>query len=334
MENFRTEFEIEPLPQKIPYPGKILAIGSCFAENLSNKLSYYKFHQLLNPTGIIFNPLSCAETLEFALDLKDWNNGRLYQQENLWVSLSHHGSFSHTDKSQVEQNIHACLKNGKAFAKNMQTLVITWGTAWVYRWKETGEIVANCHKIPSNHFSKELLSIESIVDRYENLFSHLHSSHPDCRVILTVSPIRHWKDGVIQNQESKATLRLAIRELQQRFPNLYYFPSYELMMDDLRDYRFYDADMLHPNSTALTYIWERFKQACIDPNTYQLMTRIGKIQQAVIHKPLQPNGANYKNHVKRTLNLMEALEKEEVWLNFEAERKGLVRWLNSRQSTD
>lgn len=320
---FRTEFTIDPLPQLIQYPGKVLGIGSCFAQHIGTQLSYFKFHNYLNPTGIVFNPISCADALKWVWGLQTWTPHRLIQHQGRWHSLDHHSSFSTIDRERVEDQIKTALSLAKSHVSGLQTLILTWGSAWVYRWKDTGAIVANCHKIPASSFTKELLSVEEIVAYYKPLLAHIQEQSPECQIILTVSPVRHWKDGVTHNQESKATLRLAVRALQQQFPSVYYFPSYELMMDDLREYRFYEPDMLHPNATAISYIWERFKTASIHPDSYPLMDRIDKIQKALGHRPHDPHGAAYKKHIKNVLNWMEALESEEVWLNFEAEKRGL-----------
>lgn len=318
---FRTEFSIDPLSKPLSYPGKIVGIGSCFAQHMGARLSDHKFGNVLNPTGIMFNPISCASTLKWIWGIEIWSPDHLLKYENRWHSLDHHSRFSHESKEAVAHHIQKALAEAQAVVSGIQTLILTWGSAWVYRWKDTGRVVANCHKIPASFFEKKLLSVEEIVSCYEPLFAHIQQHSPACQMILTVSPIRHWKDGVIQNQESKATLRLAVKALQKQFPSLYYFPSYELMMDDLRDYRFYEADMIHPNPIALTYIWERFKQACIHPQCYGLMDRIHKIQQALAHRPLNPQSDGYKKHVKKVLNWIETLESEEVWLNFESERR-------------
>ena len=322
---FRTEFSIDPLPKPLTYPGEIVGVGSCFAQHMGARLSHYKFRNVLNPTGIVFNPISCADALRWAWGMETWSPGHLLEYAGRWHSLDHHSSFSHEQKEAVEHHIQKGLADVQAAVSEIQSLILTWGSAWVYKWKDSGRVVANCHKIPASFFEKELLSVEEIVSYYEPLFAYIQKHTPACQIILTVSPVRHWKDGVIQNQESKAILRLAIRALQERFPSLYYFPSYELMMDDLRDYRFYEADMLHPNSIAITYIWERFKEACIHPQCYGLMGRIHKIQQALAHRPVNPQSEGYKKHIKKALNWIETLESEEVWLNFEAEKEGLNR---------
>ena len=320
---FRTAFEINSLPQPITYPGEILGVGSCFAQHMGAQLSHYKFRNVLNPTGIVFNPIACADALKWVWGMETWTPDRLLNHDDRWHSLDHHSSFSHNRKEELEARISSAFSQAKSIVKGIQTLVLTWGSAWVYTWLESGRVVTNCHKIPASSFEKRLLTVEEIVASYAPLITHIHKHSPACQIILTISPVRHWKDGVIQNQESKATLRLAIRALQEQFPALYYFPSYELMMDELRDYRFYEADMLHPNSTAISYIWDRFKQACIHPECYGLMDRIHKIQQALAHQPLNPEGEGYIKHTKKVLKWIETLESEEVWLNFEAEKRSL-----------
>ena len=325
---FRTQFEIPPLEDPIRYPGSLMGMGSCFAEHMIQKLNRYKFEVLSNPLGILFNPISCAKGLEYLLGLESLSERQLILHEGNWVSLDHHGRFSASTKQELEKEIELSLEQGRVFLKNAQYILLTFGTAWVYRWKDSGEIVANCHKIPASRFEKVLLPVEAIVSRFEKILTCLNEEFPHLRLICTVSPIRHWKDGALNNQVSKSVLRLALFELQKRFDSLYYFPAYELLMDDLRDYRFYAPDMLHPNETAIAYVWERFKEACIHSDAHPLMEKVHKIALGLEHKPRDTSSEAYQIHLKKLLNSIKVLESEEACLNFESEKRKVEGMLN------
>ncbi|MEM6631573.1 MAG: GSCFA domain-containing protein [Bacteroidota bacterium] len=326
---FRTKFEISELAKKIEYPGNLLAIGSCFADNMALALDLYKFQVLSNPFGIMFNPISCVNTLEYILGSQSFSEEELIFHEERWISLNHPSPFAAVSKKQAAESIEAAIDKGKEFLLNADYLLLTWGTAWVYRWKTSQQVVANCYRLPANQFEKELLSVESIVSRYEKVLNLLFERFPKIQLICTLSPIRHWKDGATHNQVSKSVLRLALYELQQRFEMIYYFPAYELLMDDLRDYRFYAADMLHPSEIAVQYIWERFKASCIHSDCHSIIDQLQKISKGLQHKPRKAQSEGYQKHLKKLIKSIEVLESKEPCLNFETEKEMIGKLVHS-----
>ncbi len=283
MESFRTEIRLPGYDLLIGHGEGVLLIGSCFAENLHARLSELKFDTVCNPTGILFNPLSAAACLQRLASGREFDPGELTFRDGLWVSFAHHGSFSGTDREQVLENINARFRQGCEALQKTKVVVITFGTAWA--WERNGEVVANCHKFPENAFTKYRMSASSIETAFANLYPTALAGK---KVILTVSPVRHLGDGMIDNSMSKATLRVAAGNLSESLPDTLYFPSYEMMMDDLRDYRFYERDMAHPTAQAVDYILDRFSEAFFSPQTRELNGEIQKIVRAAAHRPLHP----------------------------------------------
>jgi hypothetical protein len=218
------------------------------------------------------------------------------------------------------------VKQASARLKEADFLFISWGTAWVYEYKETGRVVSNCHKIPASRFNRYLINPGMITESYHQLFNTLQEFNPDINIYLTISPIRHWKDGAVDNQESKSILHLAARELIRNHPRVDYFPSYEIVMDDLRDYRFYARDMIHLNDQAVDYIWNRFMDSMIDKQAHVVMNKIGKINQAIEHKPFQPQTEEYRSHLQNTKTKIEALIHRYPYLDFNTE----LEWITQK----
>ena len=235
-------------------------MGSCFSENIGQKMIDLKYRVDMNPFGILYNPESIANSLKFLLDQQPFTEYDLFQDQGLWNSFYHHSRFSDVDKDVVLNNINRRLTESHEFLKKADLLVITFGTAWAYELVNTGQVVSNCHKVAASFFNRVRLTRHEISVAYRHLLEELWSFNPNLKVIFTISPIRHWKDGAVENQVSKSTLILAVDHLKNDFADrgLSYFPSYELMMDELRDYRFYAEDMIHPSETATDYIWDRF----------------------------------------------------------------------------
>ena len=224
---------------RLDYASRILMAGSCFVENIGEKLKYFRFKVDVNPCGVVYNPLSVAGTLELLLERRRFVETDLWHRDGLWGSFLHHGSFSSPTAEECLQKINGRVVDSSRRLAATDLLILTWGTAWVYRHRETGIVVSNCHKFPASDFERQRLEVEEIVERYAVLFSRLWALRPGLKVLVTVSPIRHWKDGAHGNQLSKAVLLLAADRLAARFDNVSYFPSYEIVMDELRDYRFY-----------------------------------------------------------------------------------------------
>lgn len=292
--NFRTQVELPKKETEIRHSDRIMLFGSCFAENIGNLLLTYKLRCDVNPFGVLYNPQSVAGAIRQILINKTYKENDLFYSRGQWHSFMHHTSFSDASFERSLAHINARLQQASADFSHLDWLMITWGTAWVYSLKDTGLVVGNCHKQPDKLFSRKLLTVEEIVSTYSALLQEVRRVNPDLKVLFTVSPIRHIKDGLHGNQISKATLLLAIDALQQQCRECYYFPSYEIMMDELRDYRFYADDMLHPSSLAVAYLWECFTESYFSKETKETMKEWEEIRKALNHKPFNPQSETYR----------------------------------------
>ena len=261
---FRTNIKLQKEYNQIDYNSKLVLIGSCFSENISKKLKYFKFQTFSNPFGILFNPIAIEKLITNAINLEKYSEKSIFQLNERWHCFDAHSDISASTQNNLLHNLNSAIESTHQQLKNASHIIITLGTAWIYRLIETDTIVGNCHKIPQKKFLKELLSIDEITATLENICTLIKDINPTATIIFTVSPVRHLKDGFIENAQSKAHLIAAIHQVSDKRNRLYYFPSFEIMMDDLRDYRFYASDMLHPNETAINYIWEQFQQVWID----------------------------------------------------------------------
>lgn len=288
---FFTRIDIAPFRQKIDHSQHIFTTGSCFAQNIAQRLLEEKFRVCSAPTGILFNPESIAHSIDMLDGCHTVTDKELHQGNGVWFNYDFHSSFSATAKDAAIKQMQQAIKEGSEALKKAEVVIITFGTAWVYRLLEKNRIVANCHKQPHALFSRELLTVEAIVERWSRL---LDTTLKDKRVIFTISPIRHLSDGMEQNSLSKATLRIAIAELASRFDAVQYFPAYEIMNDELRDYRFYAEDMVHPSALAVDYIWQRFSQAAFTKECLDVIERVKKITQAAAHRPLNPQSESHR----------------------------------------
>jgi len=295
----------------INYASNILLIGSCFVENIGNKLEYFKFQNLLNPFGILFHPKAIEALIADSVGKKKYSEKDIFFYNEQWHSFDAHSKLSNPSKEilLLELNSQLGLTNQKI--QKASHVIITLGTAWVYRFVESQNIVANCHKVPQKQFSKELLSVEEIVQSFENMVRLIKKVNPDVAIIFTVSPVRHLKDGFIENTQSKSHLITAIHSTLKN--NIYYFPSYEIMMDELRDYRFYAEDMMHPNHLAIEYIWNKFKEVWISEDSNKIMDEVDVIQKNLQHKPFNPNS---ESHQKFLQNLEISKQQLELKLPF------------------
>lgn len=293
---FRTETEFAAKGE-ISYRDNLMFIGSCFSENIGTYFERHLFRtDLNNPFGILFNPASIAKAVRRLLSETPYSDNDLFLHNGVWNSYDHHSDFSDTEKGRCLAKMNDKLKESSQFLKNATILFITFGTAWIYRQKVNGQIVSNCHKMPANTFLREKLSVQDIVNEYTDLFHTFPFSDKKTRVIFTVSPVRHTKDGLHENQLSKATLLLAIDELQKRFDFVEYFPSYEMLLDDLRDYRFYNEDMVHPNNTAIKYLTEKLS-SYFSEETKMLMNEAEQIASAESHRPFNPQSNEYQSFI-------------------------------------
>ncbi len=321
MQTFRTDLTIEQSSFSIQHQNGTLCIGSCFAEHMGQRLIDTKFKTLLNPFGILYNPISIQQTIDYLLSGYFFTENDLFFHQERWHSFYHHGSFSKLDQEKTLQGINEAMEEGRAFLKKCDRLIITLGTANVFVYKKTGEVVANCHKLPNQDFERKRLSINEIVQQLTSVFKQLKNENPELEIITTVSPIRHIRDGLVENQRSKATLLLSLDELCKTLDFVHYFPSYELVVDDLRDYRFYEADMIHPNRTAIDFIWKAFDNTFFDPKTKELNQKIEKIILASKHRPFNKGSEAHQMFVKQQLAKIKLLEDSYTFLSFGKEKK-------------
>jgi lysophospholipase L1-like esterase len=282
----------------IDYNSKLLMLGSCFSENIGSKLNHFKFQATQNPLGILFHPKAIENLITNALNKKIYLSKDLIFQNEVWHSFDAHSSVSSANEKVILNTLNAAISDTNKKLKEASHIIITLGTSWVYRFIETKTIVANCHKIPQKKFTKELLNVTEITESLEAIIILLKSVNKEIHITFTVSPVRHLKDGFIENTQSKAHLIAAIHTiLNER--NVSYFPSYEIMMDELRDYRFYAEDMIHPNKTAVNYIWEKFVDTCFSEETKPTMKDVDVIQKGVLHRPFHENSKQHQQFLKK-----------------------------------
>ena len=307
MSNFRTTISTKKYPFDINYSSKILFLGSCFSDHVSQKILDGGFSVVANPFGVLYNPISIKNAFNIFLEKKQFEESDLIFNQGLYHSFFHHGQFSNPSKEKALEQINKSISLHQQFVKNADFIFITFGTSYVYRHTEQNIIVSNCHKLPTKTFDHFSLTIEEIVLEYTPLLKALKVQNPNLQIIFTVSPIRHWKDGAHENQLSKARLHLAIEELQNRFDFVHYYPSYEIIMDDLRDYRFYAKDMIHLNTQAVNYIYEHFRNSFYKSETQIIEKRVIKLKQALNHRPFNPDTIEHRDFIKHTKQKIEQL---------------------------
>ncbi len=303
------ELHINPLPQPIRHTDKVMLMGSCFTENIGGLLSHYKFDTLVNPHGIIYSPLSVADSLSSYIANKAYVPDDLFFMNELWSSWEHHSRFSHTLQESALEAMNRSQEQAHRFISSADHLIISLGTAYQHYRNDTGMPVANNHKAPSQEFEKILLPVEEIVSALSEAIEAIREVNPKLQVILTVSPVRHIREGLVNNNRSKSRLINAVHTLVAEHDHIYYFPAYELLIDVLRDYRYYDEDWAHPNKTAVDFIWQRFMLACIDKEAIQVMEELTDILTAYQHRPRFPETEQHKKfltaYAKKTRTLLE-----------------------------
>lgn len=315
---FRTEIEIAPLAEGLAYGAKIFALGSCFAENISERLKRAKFSISTNPFGVLFNPFSIANALERLADARTFAVCDITAGKETFFSFDAHSSLDGKSHTEAFGNLNKAVAQGAKSLADADWVILTFGTAWVYEME--GKVVANCHKQPASHFVRRRLSVAEIVERYSRLFEGVLR---DKKVILTVSPVRHIGDGLQENSLSKATLRLAVEELVAKHENACYFPSYEILIDDLRDYRYYADDLAHPSKMAVDYVWERFCEAMLADGAKVKMPLVEQIVAAAEHRPFNPESEAHKTFCQKMLAKAESMPE----IDFSLEKSAFERYL-------
>ncbi|MFI3258683.1 MAG: GSCFA domain-containing protein [Rikenellaceae bacterium] len=303
----RTEITIAPLRELISYKDPIFTIGSCFAQRIGDQMRRAKLPTTVNPTGTLFNPFSICETIERLCRRELIEASQLREGPQGWYHYDFHSSLSAPTKEQTLRQINEAIIKGGERLREAKFVVITLGTAWIYELSDGGKVVANCHKEAARNFLRRIASVGEITDRLRGV---IEGPLAGKQIILSLSPIRHISDGLAENSLSKATLRVAIEEVVAALgERVSYFPSYEIMVDDLRDYRFYEGDMLHPSSLAVEYIWERFSEVALSAESREILPRIQKIVRAAAHRPINPKSEAHQNHCRAQLSAIEAIER-------------------------
>jgi hypothetical protein len=305
---FRTEVQVHHSPITINLSDKIVTAGSCFSDTIGNQLLQNKFDALVNPFGTNYNPHSIHKCLRYALHNQIVSDHTYLENQGIISNYDFHSAFSAMQKKEIEKKIKETIGATHYFLKDTRWIFITYGTAWIYERKDTGDIVANCHKVASSNFKKVLLNQNTILESFDEFHKDLKTYRPECKIIITVSPVRHIKDTLALNSVSKSVLRLACQTIEENFSDVFYFPSFEIMMDDLRDYRFYKSDLLHPSEEAEDYIWRKFAASFFDESTQDFIKQWKPIQTALQHKPFHPTSAAHQNFLKTTLSQLESLK--------------------------
>jgi len=307
-----------PSPEKIGYGTPFLILGSCFAENLGTRLKQLKFNVILNPFGIVYHPAPAAVQTERIITGKPYTADELQQHNELWHSFDHHGRFSNPDISACLERINRELQQAHNQLACLDWLFVTFGTAWAYRLKDNRRIVANCHKFPASGFERIRFGADEIYAIWMKTITRLRQFNPAIKVVFTVSPIRHLRDGAHENQLSKSTLLLAVDRINSELENTAYFPAYEIVLDELRDYRFYAEDMTHPNAVAINYIWQRFCECFMAEDTLQTMKMVEDIVKAAAHRPIHYT-SEYRKFVAACLEKITKLKQQHPQLDFTEE---------------
>ena len=317
--NFRTELKIEKSDFSLNHDQKIVSFGSCFAEEMAARLSYLKFNVLANPFGILFHPLAIENALQRIQSKTFYTEEEISNLDDIYFSWDHHSSFNSLSEKETLKNINDALLFATDFIEDADVVLITLGTSWIYKIKELELVVANCHKVPQKHFEKVLLTENQIIKSLQKCIEIIKEMAPNANIIFTVSPVRHIKDGIVENNVSKARLLSAIYEVNSVNDDTLYFPSYELLMDDLRDYRFYADDLLHPNKQAVDYIWEKFSETFFENETALLNKQIDKMMLAFQHRPFNEDSVAHQKFISNSIEQMHEIMRKNPSVDFQHE---------------
>lgn len=316
----QTKIQLQPQQHnQIDYNSSVLLLGSCFVENIGNKLDYFKFQNLQNPFGILFQPLAIEKLITYAINEQEYTEDDIFFHNEQWHCYDAHSKLSHASKESLLTDLNKKIKSANQQIQESTHIIITLGTAWVYRHIETDTLVANCHKVPQKKFIKELLSVDEISESLQSIVELIRSVNKKASILFTVSPVRHLKDGFVENTQSKAHLIAAIHSImlpREESRGLNYFPSYEIMMDELRDYRFYAEDMVHPNQTAIHYIWGKFQSVWISNDAFQTMEEVDVVQTGIKHIAFNPNSEAHQKFLKNLEQRKTLLQKKHSHIVF------------------
>jgi hypothetical protein len=316
--DFHLELDPSPLAEKLDLRDGIFLIGSCFTEHISTRLASHKFRVFENPHGILFNPASISQSLQDCIQSKKYVQEDLFDDGGIWSSWDFHSRFSSTEKAEALQHMNASVSRANDALRSCKWMVITLGSAFVYQLQD-GRVVANCHKAPQATFRKKLLSPEEVLSGLDNILHKLRLFNSGMRFLFTISPVRHRREGLVENNRSKAVLIHSVHQLVSKFEDIDYFPAYELVIDDLRDYRFYAEDMVHPNYQATRYVWDKFTDSCINASSRQIIKEVQALRASMLHKPLHPGSAGHRDFLKKQKALAEDLASRYPYLDFSEE---------------
>lgn len=315
---FRTEIDIKEAKYPISIERSLLMLGSCFTENIGALFSKYLFNVVVNPFGVTYNPQSIHNGINQLIDKVSYTESDLGYYNELYYSFDHYTKFSDTDKGVVLKRINVEFLKAKEILSTAGHLILTFGSAYIYELKESGKIVNNCHKKPASEFYRRMLSLDEIISQYSELVKKLLSINNSLKILFTVSPVRHLKDGFVENQRSKSVLLLSINALESLFPDsCFYFPSYEILMDDLRDYRYYNNDLIHPNEAATDYIWAQLLKSSIDEKSKRIIHEIAPLLSALNHKPIHEGTDAYRKFKYDTVEKVRKLQNSFPFLNWD-----------------
>lgn len=305
-----SEVPIHPIENKIDYKSKILAIGSCFASDIGKKLMDAEFQALVNPFGTQFHPLAIEHTFNRIYARELYVDSEIFYHNGLYFSWDHSTTFSKPQKEETLREVNERLEEGNSFLSQTTHFIITLGTAWAYYLPRGDFYVSNCHKVPQHHFKKLLLSQEQLQHSIQSLILKIKDVRPQAEIIFTISPVRHIRDGYRENNISKGALHLALHQIVKDFPDIHYFPSYEIVLDELRDYRYFGTDLAHINALGLDYIWNKFSQHYFSQEALDIMKQIEKIKKAAQHRAQNPTSVQHKKFVYDTLKKATELKKK------------------------
>ena len=311
-----TTIKLKPQQSQINYDSKVVLLGSCFAENIGKQFDYFQFRNLCNPFGVLFHSKAIETLLWMAVQREQYSEGDLFFHNESWHCFDAHSVMSDPDKNRVISGLNEGVSLLHQWLKSASHVVITIGTSWVYKLRDLDMVVANCHKVPQKEFDKILLSPAEIMQNLRNCIQMIKEIAPDVSILFTVSPVRHLKDGMIENNRSKAHLLAAVHQIVDKVPSVFYFPSYEIMMDELRDYRFYNEDMIHPSPLAIQYIWNKFSEVWIAENAKDTMKKVAEIKKGQEHRPFNPNSEKHQVFLQKLQQKKEIIQQQFPFMSF------------------